>query len=48
MLTVVLGGVGDGRRDRAAEGVDELVVHVAGELEGEVEVGCNMVHGGCI
>ena len=40
----VFRGVGDRRREGGAEGVDELVVHVAGEEEGEVGVGG--VHGG--
>ena len=39
----VLGRIGDGRRERGAEGMDDLVVGVAGELEGQV--GCGVVHG---
>jgi hypothetical protein len=35
----VLGRGADRRRERAAQGVDDLVVHVAGELEGEVGLG---------
>jgi uncharacterized protein (DUF39 family) len=33
---VVFGGIGDRGRERAAQGVDKVVVRVAGELEGEV------------
>jgi hypothetical protein len=40
----VLGRVADRRRKRAAQGVDDLVVHVPGELEGEVGLGGEMVH----